>query len=251
MRPDIDPTRDLRYDVHVNVVNAADYGVPQWRERVFIVAFRSDLTLHWSEPQPTHSIEALLWEQWRSQEYWRRHGIQRKRPGKVSRRFDQGIRMLEGIVVRPPGQAWRTVRDALSGLPRLRRSQRVEALDNHYLNPGARSYTGHCGSLLDEPAKTLKAGSHGVPGGENCLALGGDRIRYFSVRECARIQTFPDDYRFSGPWIRKMRQVGNAVPVLLAQVMASAIRQSLLSKVSTSTERIARVTAFRGSLRSG
>jgi Site-specific DNA methylase len=159
--------------------------------------------------------------------------------------------MLEGIVVRPPGQAWRTVRDALSGLPRLRRSQRVEALDNHYLNPGARSYTGHCGSLLDEPAKTLKAGSHGVPGGENCLALGGDRIRYFSVRECARIQTFPDDYRFSGPWIRKMRQVGNAVPVLLAQVMASAIRQSLLSKVSTSTERIARVTAFRGSLRSG
>ena len=77
---------------------------------------------------------------------------------------------------------------------------------------------------MDEPAKTLKAGSHGVPGGENTLACGGGKVRYFSVRECARFQTFPNDYVFTGPWSRAMRQVGNAVPVRLARAMAEAIR---------------------------
>ena len=56
----------------------------------------------------------------------------------------------------------------------------------------ARKYlAGHTGSALDEPAKTLKAGDHGVPGGENMLMLPDGTVRYFTVRESARLQTFP------------------------------------------------------------
>ena len=66
---------------------------------------------------------------------------------------------------------------------------------------------------LDEPAKTLKAGDHGVPGGENMLAASDGSVRYFTVREAARLQTFPDDYIFPVPWTEAMRQLGNAVPV--------------------------------------
>lgn len=73
----------------------------------------------------------------------------------------------------------------------------------------------------------MKAGDHGVPGGENMLDQGDGHVRYFTVRESARIQTFPDDYVFSGSWTESMRQLGNAVPVLLARTVAGSIHRHL------------------------
>ncbi len=52
-------------------------------------------------------------------------------------------------------------------------------------------------------------------------------VRYFTVRESARIQTFPDGFRFHGSWSETMRQLGNAVPVLLAQQVASSVAEKL------------------------
>ena len=66
---------DLRYNVFSQVLNAADFGVPQHRERVFFVGFRSDLGVDWRYPEATHSREALLWDQYRSKEYLERHGV--------------------------------------------------------------------------------------------------------------------------------------------------------------------------------
>ena len=83
------------------------------------------------------------------------------------------------------------------------------------------------GSPLDEPAKVLKAGVHGVPGGENMLRKPDGSIRYFTVRESARLQTFPDGYLFHGSWTETMRQLGNAVPVTLAETVALGIRKQL------------------------
>jgi DNA (cytosine-5)-methyltransferase 1 len=77
--------------------------------------------------------------------------------------------------------------------------------------------------LYDEPAKALKAGDHGVPGGENMLAFGNRRVRYFTVRESARLQSFPDDYLFRGSWTECMRQIGNAVPFTLGRVVAESV----------------------------
>jgi len=98
---------------------------------------------------------------------------------------------------------------------------------DHTFQPGARSYPGHTGSPLDVPSKTLKAGVHGVPGGENMLRREDGSVRYFTVRESARLQTFPDDYRLRGAWSETMRQLGNAVPVELAAAVADQIASTL------------------------
>jgi DNA (cytosine-5)-methyltransferase 1 len=226
-------TPGLTYTVSKTVLNAADYGVPQWRERLFIVAIRSDIRLKWNPPPASHSLERLLWSQWRSGDYWREHGLPvRRRIGVLSPRFRSAVNLLTDVAPHAP-KRWLTVRDGLAGLPRLRQGQRTEVPPNHFLNPGARAYSRHNGSPLDEPAKTLKAGAHGVPGGENTLALGGGRVRYFSVRECARLQTFPDDYVFPETWSRAMRQVGNAVPVILAEAVGKQIAGLLTTHASS------------------
>jgi DNA (cytosine-5)-methyltransferase 1 len=77
------------------------------------------------------------------------------------------------------------------------------------------------------PAKTLKAGDHGVPGGENMLADNNGAVRYFTARESARLQTFPDEFVFRGSWTESMRQIGNAVPVRLAEIIARSIALKL------------------------
>jgi len=216
------------YNVVFRLLNAADYGVPQRRERVFLVGFRSDIQVEWTFPDPTHSDDALWNAQWISEEYWDRHGIaKRSRPRLPARSAGRVERLRSGELLdrRLP---WLTVRDAISDLPDPEKHPWNDVL-NHHFNPGARSYPGHTGSPLDEPAKTLKAGDHGVPGGENMLARLDGSIRYFTVREAARLQTFPDDYKFRGPWTEAMRQLGNAVPVRLAEVVARSVAQTIRS----------------------
>jgi DNA (cytosine-5)-methyltransferase 1 len=214
----------LHYRVVFRLLNAADYGIPQRRERVLIVGLRSDLNIDWSFPPASHSQEALLRDKWGTGVYWERHRIPRKkRPGAPA-----GIRQqLDFGWFGEPTKAWVTVRDALNGLPDPREEVGSPGFLNHRLVPGARSYQGHTGSPLDEPAKTLKAGDHGVPGGENTMALEGGAVRYFTVRESARLQTFPDNYAFFGSWTEMMRQLGNAVPVSLGGAVAASVRSTL------------------------
>lgn len=206
------------------VLNAANFGVPQKRERVFFVGFRSDMGVEFSFPRETHSREALLWHQYESAEYWDRHQIATK-----ARPVDLKSKLAAGRIARAPEELpWRTTRDALIGLPdpELARSGSAKYPD-HRFQPGARSYPGHTGSPLDMPAKTLKAGVHGVPGGENMLRRPDGSVRYFTIRESARLQTFPDDFVFHGSWSETMRQLGNAVPVDLAEVVARSVRRHL------------------------
>lgn len=209
--------RELTYNVIPTLVNAANYGVPQRRERVFIVGLRSDLGIKWCFPSPTHSLAALRWSKRPGGEYWERHEIKPDANALVcTKRAENNL------------LPWRTVRDALLGLPKPTK-RGSELFHNHVLRTGARAYPGHTGSLLDMPSKTLKAGVHGVPGGENMLIEDNGEPRYYSVREAARIQSFPDGYQLNGMWSEAMRQLGNAVPVLLAQTVTASLAQAILA----------------------
>ncbi len=218
----------LKYNVVARLLNAANYGVPQCRERVFIVGFRSDQNREWCFPKETHTLDDLLYEQWISKRYWERHGVSSKNRPEPPQKYMNKIRKL-GQMSLPGvnGRPWRTVRDAVWGLPDPRDNESA-CFFNHVFQDGARVYPGHTGSLLDLPAKTLKAGDHGVPGGENMMAPPGGSVRYFTVRESARLQTFPDGYRFHGSWTETMRQLGNAVPVSLARIVGASIATQLV-----------------------
>lgn len=229
-------TEGVTYDVVYRVINAADYGIPQRRERVFIVGFRHDLGVRWSFPEPTHSLESLIYAQWLSGEYWERHQINECKKYILSEKIKKSIEKLKRINEKPLKKPWNTVRDALRGMPEPHKGGTF--YNNHIFQPGAKIYAGHTGSPLDLPAKTLKAGGHGVPGGENMLVMPDGSVRYFTVRESARLQTFPDSYAFHGSWTETMRQLGNAVPVELARVMASSIAEKLLEAECKRLERL-------------
>lgn len=209
----------LSYRVVPELLNAANFGIPQKRERVFFVGFREDLGIRWHFPLATHSREAMLWDMTRGA-YWDRHEV----PTRLRMLPDDALKVKEW----PASAPWQTVRDALVGLPDPRSFNPEECgYLNHRLQQGARSYPGHTGSQIDEPAKTLKAGVHGVPGGENMMLKADGSVRYFTVRESARLQTFPDDFFFGGSWTESMRQLGNAVPVKLAQFLGADVKRHL------------------------
>lgn len=217
----------LHYRVVARVVNSANYGIPQRRERVIFVGFRDDMELEWSFPEETHSLDALLWEQQASGSYWDRHDVPGSERTLAPRIAERARRISKPLTTKP----WLTVRDALQDLPDPEHDpQTARRWLNHRFQPGARSYAGHTGSPLDEPAKTLKAGVHGVPGGENMLQRPDGTVRYFTVRESARLQTFPDDYRFHGSWSETMRQLGNAVPVRLAEIIGEHVAHQLVAR---------------------
>lgn len=224
----------VKYRVHHQLLNAADFGLPQRRERVFVVALREDVGVEWPGLSPTHSEDTLLFDQWVSGDYWREHGLAKphtptRLKARVDRLWAQGRPMFT--------ERWRTVRDALRDLPEPKDGLEHPSILNHVGNRGAKAYPGHTGSPLDEPAKTLKAGDHGVPGGENMLRHPTGKVRYFSVREAARLQGFPDEYRFSGAWTECLRQLGNAVPVGLARAVAESVH-GILSKAGSKRLRV-------------
>ena len=169
----------VKYRVEYRLVNAADYGVPQVRERVIIVGIRSDLEKRWEWPEATRAKEN-----------------------------------------------WKTIQETLEGLPEPTRPA-LEAFPDHVLHPGARPYPGHTGSDVRKPSKTIKAGAHGVPGGENTLLFPDGRLRYMSVREAKLIQTFPPDFKIAGTWSEALRQIGNAVPVELATILGRSLFDTL------------------------
>jgi DNA (cytosine-5)-methyltransferase 1 len=216
------------YNVQFKLVNTANYGVPQTRERVVIVGIRSDLNSTWLFPEDTHSSDRLLWDKYITGEYWDRHKIcQSQRPLIEKSSEEKVFRLIEKYnSLQPALMPWKTVRDTLEDLPDPRSNH---GISDHVFRNGARIYPGHTGSNLDSPAKTIKAGDHGVPGGENMIRFPDGTVRYMTILEAKRLQTFPDDFVIKGMWGEAMRQIGNAVPVLLAEKIGNELIKTLNS----------------------
>jgi DNA (cytosine-5)-methyltransferase 1 len=215
------------YRVQMHRVNAADFGAAQKRHRVIFIGAHRGAGAAAPVLTPTHTRERLLWDQWITGEYWARHDI--APPAGGPDKADEAlVRRLRESGDTPPSLPWRTLRDAIEGLG----DPGSGSYSNHIAQSGARSYPGHTGSALDMPAKALKAGVHGVPGGENTIALADGDIRYLTVREAARLQGMPDDFEFIGSWSENMRQLGNAVPTQLAWAAATAGSRAISHTVS-------------------
>jgi DNA (cytosine-5)-methyltransferase 1 len=206
----------LTYRVYREMINAANLGVPQLRQRVFLIGIRSDIpgAGDWKEMLPDHSEDALLHAQWVSGDYWQEHDMKApEMPGVLQARVRR-VNTLEGLEAQNP--RWQTVRDAIRKFPEPQDYEETPGVHNHWGIPGARTYKGHTGSSADWPSKTIKAGVHGVCGGEAMIRFEDGSLRYLTIRESAKIQSFLDSYVFPGTRTAMMRAIGNAVAVDVA-----------------------------------
>ena len=200
------PTRGLHYKISVHRANSALYGVPQFRDRVFIIGALEGGEVEQVQPV-TCSPEADL--------------------------FDSGELL-----------PWRTVSDALRGLPPVgspypanhtgrRHSERIT---RRYagLRAGERDPLTRINRLNDErPSFTIIVGSD-KGGGKGHVHP--REPREVTPRESARIQTFPDWWAFSGTTRHPIRQVGNAVPPLMGAAVGNALRGQLFGRRTVSLE---------------
>ncbi len=180
----------------------------------------------WSFPPETHSADRLFWDMHVTGEYWEQHKIGKsERPLIDKLAADKTFRLKEKYgLFEPVLMPWQTVRDALGHMPDPRSNH---GISDHIFRDGARIYPGYTGSTLDLPAKTIKTGDHGVPGGENMIRFPDAKVRYLTVFEAKRLQTFPDNFVIRGGWGEAMRQIGNAVPVLLAETIGHEFIKTL------------------------
>lgn len=163
--------------------------------------------MSWSLPSITHSCDSLLWDKYVTNSYWDKHRISPTNEEFAIFAKMKNVLSLKYGFFPPELLPWRTVRDALINIPSVGDENYFPT--EHIVRTGAREYPGHTGSPIDEPAKTVKAGGHGVPGGENMIKFPDGTLRYYTIFEAKRLQTFPDEYKIVGSWTEAMRQLGN------------------------------------------
>lgn len=186
--------RDIGYRVEFRLLNAANYGVPQKRERVIFIGVRDTREIRF--PEPTHISDA------------------RERD----------------LFAKP----WATVRDAISDLRavrddvewnHIRTVHSPEFIDKIQRTPVGKSvFGGYSDSFYknppDEPSRTVKENHGGV-------LVHYEEDRVMTPRELARLQSFGDDFIFEGSKSQILVQIGNAVPPLLGRAIGGAIKEML------------------------
>jgi DNA (cytosine-5)-methyltransferase 1 len=210
--------QELEYIVRLLVVDAADLGVAQTRKRIFLIGIdvENAQSQNFEGIHLPYSRESLLYSQWITGDYWQKRDLpQPEMPHRVAAQVKELRRLDE-----PPRDAnWITTRDAIAQFPVPVDGLEAEGVLNHRGIPGARTYRGHTGGWIDWPAKTLKAGVHGVCGGEAMIRFSDNTLRYLTIREAAAIQEFPNSFEFPNVRTVAMRLIGNAVAPTVAEII--------------------------------
>jgi DNA (cytosine-5)-methyltransferase 1 len=187
-------TIETGYRLFHAVLNAADFGIPQIRRRIFIVGFRSSASV-FEYPKPTH------------------------------RNPDEPTNLLSLNL-----PTWLPAKFALENidhLPNHRIRPHGERVKERYMKlaQGDRDKTDHTDRIDPNiPSGTVLVGSQAGGGRPHIHPY---EPRHISVREAARLQSFPDWYVFRGTETWQYRGVGNAVPPLLTKAIGEKIRESL------------------------
>jgi DNA (cytosine-5)-methyltransferase 1 len=193
--------KSLGYTVIYQILQAANYGVPQSRERVVFIGFNFEQMINF--PAPTHSQKGESLLQWRTLQEALSDLVD-SHPEFVS----YSKKRLRYLKLLKEGQNWKY----------LPKELQEEAMGGAYKSGGGK--VGFYRRLAwNKPSPTITTSPY-QKATDMCHP---SELRPLSVRECARIQTFPDDWVFHGSVASKYRQIGNAVPVKLAQVLGKHI----------------------------
>lgn len=192
-----DLNKDEKYNVYHKVLNAAYFEVPQKRERIFIVGVKKDLGKEFEYPKGKDKMMTLK-------------DVLKDVPVSMGAKYnDEKIRLFKQI---PQGGCW-------VNLP--------EDEQKNYLGNSYQSGGGKRGILyrlsFDKPSLTLLC----TPAQKQTERCHPVEERPLTVREYARIQTFPDDYEFVGSMASQYKQIGNAVPVELAKYVGFQLAKIL------------------------
>lgn len=186
-----------KYTIKHKVLNAFDYEVPQKRERLIIVGCRSDLNIEYEFPEPKHRKFVL-------------RDVLIDVPISEGVQYSENKKKIMDMV--PEGGCW-------VDLP--------IGVKEEYMGNAIRSGGGMRGFArrlhMDQPSLTLLTS----PSQKQTDRCHPTETRPLTVREYARIQTFPDDYEFFGTVSQKYKQIGNAVPIRMAYHLAQSLMSTL------------------------
>lgn len=192
---------DTNYVTMHKVLNAWNYGVPQKRERLITVGIRKDLA---------GRAEFSFPEEYKYKPVMKDVKLDVNPPADECARYSEYKAGVFRLV--PAGGYWRDID------PDIAKKYMKTCWDMEGGRTGILRRIG-----LDEPCLTVLT-SPGMKQTDRCHPL---EVRPFSYRENARIQTFPDEWKFCGKLSEKYKQVGNAVPVNLAKEIGLSIRHTL------------------------
>ncbi|HHU74750.1 MAG TPA: DNA (cytosine-5-)-methyltransferase [Clostridiales bacterium] len=184
---------NLGYRITWHLVKANDYNVAQKRERVIIVGIRNDYDVEYMLPKP-YEYKPVL------------RDALKNVPKSIGEQYPLKKRKVLELV--PPGGYWRDLPEEIA----------KEYMGKSFYSGGGR--TGMARRISwDEPCLTLTCS----PAQKQTERCHPDETRPFTVREYARIQSFPDEWEFAGSMGQQYKQIGNAVPVELAKAIGLSI----------------------------
>lgn len=231
------PLISAGYRIHLRKINAANYGVPQHRKRVVAIG-----GLGWdpSFPPPTHSAFGAPGAHRAVRGLPRTPTISEAlmdlpRPATEAPGIPQGhfYRPLKGMDLQratalKPGQTMRDLPETLQHESFQRRAFR-RVMDGTPTERRGGPPSGIKRLKPDEPSKAITGGAYAE-------FLHPIEHRPLTIRECARLQTFPDEFEFYGSSAEQNQLIGNAVPPLLAQMIGQNLFQDLIAAKPVYTE---------------
>ena len=197
--------------VPVQVLKAINYKVPQKRERLILVGIRKDIDIKYNYPKPHNKIYNLSDALKKGELY------DKKVPKSEGSKYPDHKKEVLDLV--PPKGYWRDLPLDI---------QKEFMGKSFYLGGGKTGIARRIG--WDEPCLTLTCS----PAQKQTERCHPDETRPFTVREYARIQTFPDDWKFIGSVSQQYKQIGNAVPCNLGQEVGYSIVKFLNDYYSSS-----------------